>query len=696
MVDHPHEHMIPTRTSQCILNSHSSSNASGKILSRRCFSARDPHHRTFKKLGESDSHARTKSTCSDTTEANVVVMNICRPITPSPHHYNASSISTQVNSSAGLGSYVCSHNDSATSFPAEKSQLQMSTPRSDIEHIQHIFPLHTSPQMKPQREFLVSEVNSLSLTPSHHKSSLGTDCSLTPTLVQGRSIGSHRDATPHSVDPSLCKLPVVQSHETTDRCGEKSLSNVHLLSDSSEITINGKSLMHGCSQSSAECSFISTTTGNVGASAKGSNQLFGSYSIVNRPAFCPSKPSLTVVSLLNVELRSDRSTIALPDDENRVAQRKSVSKRDSNSRKSSTASSCSPATSMLLVTGKTQSAPLPVDSENAYSPAHFSDSVADSPEGTCNWQNLPSSPIVPLPTPRNDATAVVTSLAFKSSVEWNSESVNLDRPSNLKDAVVAEEFVNSQTHSRNITSRSKLLRQSQNCLHPTLMSSDENHCAGAKFAAGVPPDLKVNGVTSLPWFVNDSSSKSFVHALQGTCYVDRQSGINVSSMKATLQDVPFKERSSKSANEQLLVRLYAPQIADAPMSGNMNNDVVVNSSDSILPSQSQPHSTCETNFLQASASDPNHLLFLASSRIRRSLDGDAQLRKDGSSQQMSHHHAGLIIPKPQGLLSRLDRDCAKFTQYTLPLHVKGQKRNERRHQRVILGADPLRAQKLDL
>jgi hypothetical protein len=61
-----------------------------------------------------------------------------------------------------------------------------------------------------------------------------------------------------------------------------------------------------------------------------------------------------------------------------------------------------------------------------------------------------------------------------------------------------------------------------------------------------------------------------------------------------------------------------------------------------------------------------------------------------------YHPSALIVPEAQSFRCRLERDSQKFANRTLPLHVKTLQRNERRHQRVILGADAIRAQKLDL
>jgi hypothetical protein len=192
----------------------------------------------------------------------------------------------------------------------------------------------------------------------------------------------------------------------------------------------------------------------------------------------------------------------------------------------------------------------------------------------------------------------------------------------------------------------------------------------------------------------DFSHLFFVTSCSGTHYVERQSGISVSCSKAALKSVPTKSQpSSNPAQQQLVVHICGPHTTGGLLQRDLGDDGIGDSS-TIISTEIKPQFPIETPPTLAPQSDPNHLMFLASSRVE--LSANVLPRKDFSNNEIRHHHPASIIPKAQGLLARLERDASKFTQHTLPLHAKSRQRSERRHQRVILGADALRAQKIDI
>jgi hypothetical protein len=222
------------------------------------------------------------------------------------------------------------------------------------------------------------------------------------------------------------------------------------------------------------------------------------------------------------------------------------------------------------------------------------------------------------------------------------------------------------------------------------MSSDQRRVAGDLL---VPPlDHRGRGGSSLPWFTDVDHSSSIAKNTNLSNYVKRSSGIAVTSERSSLQKLSPKTSPKSSENNSLVVRM--PSSSDLKSKCH-NVDGGTSDSAALAANGTKPQPGHETPVYDFSNSDPNHLRLLAS---RHCHVPEAQLptAANSSNQFKLHRPAALIVPEAQSLLARLERDSKKFTKSALPLYVKTLQRNERRHQRVILGADAIRAQKLDI
>lgn len=645
---------------------------------------------------DGDSIARAASGAfQPNTVCNTVLLNICSAFAPNTQNYAANSMSSRATSCAKGSRSLCS----ATKIQAP----QLNTPRGDVDrdafhrHQQQTIPLHSSPSVRPQSECSQPAVSMFSLNEislQHRPVPFATSNDLPkPTLIQGRGIsiqGDSKNEALKSVDTTfLCKQPDLINPDSEGSALSEQ-SNPKIISidnENTEIAVIGTSLVNTCA---SPVVLNIPTFGSLGTSNNSWDQMFGSVHVKPKTLHFPTVPSLNVTALLNFEAPSATSSIAHSDEVVQASPHQLVNSIASNSNDLLSFS----------VIGKKHSAFLP-EADHKLIPSPLSTlNPGTLKVGDHLSQSSDFSPRVPLCTPRIQSDSSTIILDFQTSFKQNAETeknragISADGHMISKSVIGGEGFLDSQTPSQSFMSRSKLLLQSSNCLHPTLMSSNENQVSGAHTAAIIAqPDLpKIDDVSvaSLPWFVKDTSSTSFLHAAHGTCYVKRQSDISLTSGKASLKNLP-KQTSASSPNEQLVVIL--PHAINS-CSQDVDCNHVVNSSCHMVSTQVTPQSALETPLVPTTQSNPNHLTLLASSRVRSSRE--AQLPKDTMVDQSPNHRPALIIPKSQFLLARLRRDSEKFTEHTMPLHVKGQQRNERRHQRVILGADALRAQKLDI
>lgn len=642
-----------------------------------------------------DASARAASGACQPT----VLLNICRAFTPITQNDAANLLPNRVTSCAKGNRSSCS---------ATKIQKpQLNTPRGVVDrdsshrHQQQSLPLHSSPSLRPQRESSQPAFSMLSLSEmslQHQPFPFVSSNDLPkPTLIQGRGISIQSDSinkTLKSVDTFLCKQPdfINPDSEGPALSEQPNPEVISTDNENTEIAVIGTSLVNSCA---SPVVWNTPTFGSLGTYKTGSDQMLASSHVKPKTLqffSFPTVPSLSVTALLNFEAQSATSSIAHSDEVVQASPHKLVNSIASNS------NNLVP----FSVIGKKHSAFLPEADEQVCITSPLSTLNADTLKvGDHHSQTSDFSLSVPVCTPRmqsySSSIILDNQMSFKQTAEaeQNRAGISADKLLISKSVIGGEGFLDSQTPPQSFMSRSKLLLQSSNCLHPTLMSSNENPVLGTHSAANViQPDLpKIADVSvaSLPWFVKDSASTSFVHSTHGACYVKRQSEISLTSGKASLQSLP-KKTSAPSPSEQLVVIL--PHATINSYSQDIDCNHVVNSSCPMVSAQVTPQSALDTPLVHATQSNPNHLTLLAGSRVRSSLD--AQSPKDTIVEQSSNHRAALIIPKSQSLLARLRRDSAKFTEHTMPLHVKGQQRIERRHQRVILGADALRAQKLDI
>jgi hypothetical protein len=638
-----------------------------------------------------------------------VLLKISSPIALSlPQRRAGSAMSSRLTSSAECDtlSFIRDHhhNNSAILSPREELSVRSPPPVHDAPGALEEYalnrnaPLYCSPQVKPQHD--ESYVPSLSLSGvfSRPKAVLHppVTSSPLPTLIQGKSIGEKNDRSSKnekSVVALPCRGPEICRETPYETCDHQAEQSCIVAEDSSPaIIISGKCLLK--IDSPPAIVPLSSDKLVLASSEEVFNVSSGSYSIVPRAFLSPSIPDVPAISIApcfpSGKSTFTPSTCARTETIN-VSDNDSVTNADISKSKSHnncghvTDTALEPAT--LSVVGYGQSLPF-LSCQKISSPSHVLSSNRD--------HALVSALKVPMTTPRIETPTPV-------SVELHVEqqSVKQSNCPNLfsEHAIGSKGLFTSHAKMSKISllSRSKLLLQSPSCLHPTLMPADEkrcylNHsCSQSEDASNCgPPE------TSLPWFINDSSSKSVLHSSHGTSYMKRQSGIAVSSPKATLQKaVPSKVSVSDA---QTIVCLRLPNAAKIPTQEDMDvSEFEPNSSNSIPSSEVelQPVLVCKTGLVSASLCDSDHLKLLASSRVHQSRDRHIE-EKTASNQHALHHHETIIIPKVQTLYARLERDSATFKHRSLPLHFKGLQRNERRHQRVILGADALRAQKLDI
>jgi hypothetical protein len=638
-----------------------------------------------------DSSARAASgACHPNTVSNTVLLNICRAFAPITQNYAANLMSNRATSCAKGNRSSCS---------ATKIQTpQSNTPRGDVDRDashrqqQQSIPLHSSPSVRPQREHSQPAVSMFSLSEislQHRPIPFVTSNDLPkPTLIQGRGISIQSDSinkTLKSVDTFLCKQPDLINPDSEGSALSENPKIISTDNENPEIGVIGTSLVNTCA---SPVVWNTPTLGSLRTSKIVSDQMFASSHVKPKTLQFLSVPSLNVTALLNVEAQAATSSIAHSDEVVQASPHKLVNSIASNSNNLSSFS----------VIGKKHSAFLPEADEEVCMTSPLSTLNPDTLKVSDHHsQTSDFSLSVPVCTPRMQSDSSTIILDFQTSFKPNAEAeqniagISADGHLISKSVIGGEGFLDSQTPPQSFMSRSKLLLQSSNCLHPTLMSSNVNQVSAAIIAQPDLPKIADVSVASLPWFVKDTSSTTFLHATHGACYVKRQSEISLTSGKASLQNLP-KKTSASSPNEQVVVIL--PHAAINSYSQDIDCNHVVNSSCQMVSTQVPPQSALETPLVHTTQSNPNHLTLLASSRVRSLLD--AQLPKDTIAEQSPNHRAALIIPKSQSLLARLRRDSAKFTEHTMPLHIKGQQRNERRHQRVILGADALRAQKLDI
>jgi hypothetical protein len=635
-----------------------------------------------------------------------VLLKISSPIALSlPQRRSGSAMSSRLTSSAECDtlSFIRDHHHNNSALLSSREELSVrSLPVHDAPGALEEYalnttaPLYCSPQFRPQHD--ESYVPSLSLSGVFSRPKAVTHPPVTssplPTLIQGKSIGEKNDRSSKnekSVVALPCRGPEI-CRETPHQTTTAEQSCIVAEDSSPAIIISGKSLLKN--DSPPAIVHLSSDKVVLASSDEVFNVISGSYSIVPRAFLCPSIPDVPAISIApcfpSVKSTLTPSTCARTETIN-VSDNDSVTNADISKSKSHnncghvTDAALEPAT--LSVVGYGQSLPL-LSCQKISSPSHVLNSNRD--------HALVSALKVPMTTPRIETPTPV-------SVELHVEQQSV-KESNCP-ILFSEHAIGSNglftSHAKmsktSLLSRSKLLLQSPSCLHPTLMPVDEkrcylNHsCSQSEDASNYgPPE------TSLPWFINDNSSKSVLHSSHGTSYMKRQSGIAVSSAKATLQKaVPSKVSVSDA---QTIVCLRLPNAAKIPTQEDMVvSEFEPNSSNAILSSEVElrPVLVCKTGLVSASQCDSDHLKLLASSRVHQSRDRHIE-EKTASNQHALHHHETIIIPKVQTLYARLERDSATFNHRSLPLHFKGLQRNERRHQRVILGADALRAQNLEI
>ena len=634
------------------------------------------------------------------------LLKICSPIALSlPQRRAGSATSSLLTSSVECDTltFIRDHHDTNSAVLSSREELSVrSPPAHDApgvleEYVVNKTAPHCSPQFRPQHD--ESYIPSLSLRfffppPKAVTHPPATSYPL-PTLIQGKSICEKNDSSAKnadSVDNLPCRGPEFCPETPSQTCDQRAKQSCFVAEDSSPaIIIAGISLLKNDSPP-AIVPFSSDKLVPV-SSDNQFNAYSGSYSIVPRTFLSPSIPDVPAISIApcfpSVKSTFTPSTCARSGTIN-VSDHDSVTNADVSESKSHnncghvTDTALEPAT--LSVVGYGQSLPF-VSSQKISSPLRMSNSNRDSA--------LVSVLKVPMTTPRIETP---TPASVEPIVEQQSEKES-NCPIFFSEHAIGSKGLftsHAKISKTSLLSRSRLLLQSPSCLYPTLMPSVEkrcylNHsCSRSEDASNCgPPE------TSLPWFVNDGSSKSVLHSSHGTSYMKRQSGIAVSSAKATLQKATPSNVSFSDA--QTIVCLRLPSAAKIPTQEDMDVSEFEPNSSNAMPSSEielQPVLVGETCLVSASQSDSNHLRLLASSRVHQSRD--RHIQETASNQHALNHHEAIIIPKVQTLCARLERDSETFKHRSLPLHFKGLQRNERRHQRVILGADALRAQKLDI
>jgi len=553
----------------------------------------------------------------------------------------------------------------------------------------------------------------------------------TATLIQGqpvlRNIGGRNGSGSAAQAPSNAlssKRPDVALQQTSDQNDGKSNTDVAGSDKAGHaITITGVSLSNGPSADVRLPNFSAHSSHDT------LEQLHGSYSIIpntiNRPFLPVSLPALNTAAY---PLQGDPRpafSFGLHVPHAGQAPGEARDKPTANSLATSKPPSyprppqVHPSFSVI----GTGASPSPAELPNTHSPSvstpnrrdvaavsHRPQSAQLQPHkqrpsfmvnGACGLQrdatDGASSPRQPLATPRTETAAAKPA---ESVVEHHSEENACDRPSPAKHKDATDGSLNAQ--ARTLISRHKLLLQSSSCLLPTLMSAPASESVAARpeaaSAAAQPPLANSSGGASLPWFANERLN-GIVHAADGMCYIKRQSGIVVDSVKAVAS--PRVVRAAAAAPDKQVVHLHLPQGAHACMQEDYDDHSTANTSAACL-APNDDSGGGEINLehvapFEASRTHvPNHLRLLSSRRRSGVQSDDGRTHRAAADQHVHLRPASLILPAAQSLRARLERDAGKFTEHTMPLHAKGQKRSERRHQRVLLGADALRAQRLDI
>ena len=619
------------------------------------------------------------------------------------------------------------------------SPLQ-TTNSATCEAMQGSLPPFSSPILKARHsgEQIPASLLSLSgnMFPQMPNTCAEISSSPTPTLIQGQSklpkaalfSGSATKEPLGGLGSGLSiRAPESSSQQTIDRDASDNKyksASIFKASDhgGSDITIFGISLSNKIGQSHEHCTPKFSSVFSSLASHEGFEQPHGSYSIISNTFNGPFVPvSLPTVNATAYSLQDEsRSLISLglPAGEMADNVHHKASSKGLLTSKPSHSSQPPPACPSFSVIGK-GSLPLPVPQQIIEDPSsssildrdsvaaftHLTQSAAPRPKnehftfavkGESNFQRQNgSSPKGPLGTPRTEVKAVQSADSALTVVENCGEQTVSTRPSTAKVGNGTDRALSAQ--ARTLISRHKLLLQSSGCLLPTLIStlSATNPALDSEAASSTAHSATFNNKgASLPWFVNESIN-GIVH---GTQYIKRQSGIVVDSVKVACQDTAF---STPTAAPEKLLRVHLPMPAHEAVArlweDNDDHNVGITGSDAVLTPIDSSHveKLTSSDVPHVHSSVPNHLKLLSSSH-RSVPSNDAHLQKVSSGRPGQHRPASVTLPKAQSLLARFERDTGKFTQHTLPLHVRGQQRNERRQQRVLLGADAIRAQKLDI
>jgi hypothetical protein len=211
-------------------------------------------------------------------------------------------------------------------------------------------------------------------------------------------------------------------------------------------------------------------------------------------------------------------------------------------------------------------------------------------------------------------------------------------------------------------------------------------------------DCKVS--SSAPWFVQYEP----MHPSSGSCCIKRQSTLSLERAQPnTSQHSSF---NASDTDDRLRADSAAAVLQHSVTKSSSADDLQGIHSQSAVASSSQcsmdldnvgSYDSAAANHTRSSSSiaqsDPNHLKLLSNSRAHLFQH---QQPLHVALKQKHHRSADVVIPQAHNLLARLHSDTGKFAEHCSPLHIKGQKRNDRRHQRVLLGADPIRAQKLEI
>jgi hypothetical protein len=628
---------------------------------------------------------------SDVSLQNTDLLHFCTPVTPTLQNSVAAFMSSHQDHSANeCSEWSPRHSSDYRQF---SSFIGIKTAESPFQGIR---PIHCSPALRPQRDdFDVLSMNwSLGGGASSARLAADAACdSPQESLIQGKALLKKSEpakaaASLEDVCKPICKAPAVpclkvSEHHTYDKWSDSTLDAI--VDSDSAIVITRLSLNSAIS-SSSDLSLDAPNCEKVCSNSSSFNILSGSYSLCSTAPFRAHTPPGRDLKISGSRLVGVGSTGARHGSEQApsatlcsshsiIEPFTSLSHHDA--ALAIAGNRCSFSRANFISERSQISNSASSDSMDALTADLTSIVALASPRNSCFTPRLTS---VPATTPR--ASASVYSL-------MESKLVHQSMPSFAQQIDLQQGALTSQNSTKTSQNHSKLHLQSPYSLQPTLMSSDHHHLSSNVLAAqqGVSDSSRA----SLPWFVSDAASGSAVHAACGACYMKRQSSIAVSSAKATLHNAAPKV-SPTSPERSVVVRIVTPN--DDCRYASSDEDIAAGNANSIVSHQTELDGANDSLVFSSSHSGPNHLKLLAS-RLCHLPDVRPQNRNEHK-----HHHpyhpSALIVPEAQSFRCRLERDSQKFANRTLPLHVKTLQRNERRHQRVILGADAIRAQKLDL